>query len=270
MSKHLEIRSQFHPIQPSLRATDEEVIYREIIPSVPLQPFIYCYWQLQSTQTLAKPFAYQVVSDACIDIFFDLNNYKDSFVMGFNKSFVTFPIGINFNYVGIRFLPAMFPLWFDISAANLANRLDHLHKHLPAFAEYLIAETEPQDDLNQLKPSFDFYLEKILSQSNFDYDERFFNALHLILEKKGILGVSTDLVVGLSPRQLRRIFQHYIGVSAKSFAKVVRFQLILNAKPSMQSLRESKLFYDGYFDQAHFIKDFKQFYGLTPSQAFKR
>lgn len=266
---NLKIRSLFHPVQPSVRATDDGVLYREIIPSEALQPYIYCYWQLNSTKALAQPFAYKVVSDACIDIFFNLNNPAESFVMGFSKSFVSFPIGTDFNYVGIRFLPAMFPLWFDISAKDLFNRFDHLRNHLPAFAEYLISETEPKHTLNDLKYSFNPYLENILSKTDLKFDERFFNALNLILAKKGNLGVSSDLAVGLSPRQLRRIFQHYIGVSAKSFAKVVRFQHILNAKPSMQSLRKSKLFYDGFFDQAHFIKDFKQFYGVTPSQAFR-
>ena len=75
----------------------------------------------------------------------------------------------------------------------------------------------------------------------------------------------------ISPRQLRRLFEYYIGDSTKTFSKVVRFQNILKAKPSTQSLRENKLFYDtGYFDQAHFIKDFKNFYGVTPGKVFGR
>ncbi|MEL6606454.1 MAG: AraC family transcriptional regulator, partial [Cyanobacteria bacterium J06614_10] len=56
----------------------------------------------------------------------------------------------------------------------------------------------------------------------------------------------------------------------KSFCQVVRFQYILNAKPSTQSLRENKIFFDvGFFDQAHFIKTFVKFYGVTPSKAFR-
>ena len=64
-------------------------------------------------------------------------------------------------------------------------------------------------------------------------------------------------------------FEYYIGDTAKTFSKVVRFQHVLNAKPSSDSLRKSKLFYDaGYYDQAHFIKEFRNFYGVTPSKAF--
>jgi transcriptional regulator GlxA family with amidase domain len=83
--------------------------------------------------------------------------------------------------------------------------------------------------------------------------------------------VEKELDTGLSARQLRRLFDFYIGDTAKTFAKVVRFQNILNAKPSTQSLRQNKLFFDaGYYDQAHFIKEFKNFYGVTPSKAFGR
>ncbi|MEL6924825.1 MAG: helix-turn-helix domain-containing protein, partial [Bacteroidota bacterium] len=79
-----------------------------------------------------------------------------------------------------------------------------------------------------------------------------------------------ELNTGISPRQLRRLFKFYIGDTPKTFCKVVRFQHILKAKHSRQSLRHNKLFYDlGYYDQAHFIKDFKHLYGLTPGDALQ-
>ena len=94
--------------------------------------------------------------------------------------------------------------------------------------------------------------------------------LILIFQKKGFLDTEKDLDTGLSPRQLRRIFDYYIGTTAKSFSNVIRFQYILNAKPSQQSLKNNKLYFDvGFFDQAHFIKNFKTFYGVTPSEAFR-
>jgi len=96
-------------------------------------------------------------------------------------------------------------------------------------------------------------------------------AVTLIVQNYGVLNVEKDLDAGLSPRQLRRLFEYYVGDSAKTFCQVVRFQNILRAKPSQQSLRESKLFYDnGYYDQAHFIKEFRNFYGVTPGKAFGR
>jgi methylphosphotriester-DNA--protein-cysteine methyltransferase len=118
---------------------------------------------------------------------------------------------------------------------------------------------------------FDDYFTALISKATFDDDPRFYKALAVILKNSGVLNIEKDLDTGISARQLRRLFEFYIGDSAKTFSKVVRFQNILRAKPSQQSLRENKLFYDnGYFDQAHFIKDFKNFYGVTPGKAFGR
>ncbi|MFD2539818.1 hypothetical protein [Sphingobacterium chuzhouense] len=62
-----------------------------------------------------------------------------------------------------------------------------------------------------------------------------------------MLDIEKDLNTGISQRQLRRIFEFYVGDTAKTFSKVIRFQNILRAKPSKQSLRQNKLFFDaGY------------------------
>lgn len=101
-------------------------------------------------------------------------------------------------------------------------------------------------------------------------DERFYQALLLILKHRGHLETENGLDTGLSPRQLRRIFNYYIGTTPKTFSQVVRFQSILRAKPSAQSLKENKIFYDaGFYDQAHFIKEFRKFYGLSPNRALR-
>ncbi|MEO0473375.1 MAG: helix-turn-helix domain-containing protein, partial [Bacteroidota bacterium] len=88
-----------------------------------------------------------------------------------------------------------------------------------------------------------------------------------IFTHKGNLDIR-HIDTGLSPRQLRRWFHHYYGESPKVFSKVVRFQELLRAKPSAQSLKAHKIYFDhGYYDQAHFIKEFRHFYGKTPNQA---
>src|SRR5699024_7494267 len=108
-------------------------------------------------------------------------------------------------------------------------------------------------------------------KTTFDDDNRLYGALEIILQNFGSIAIEKDLNTGISPRQLRRLFEFYIGDTAKTFSKVVRFQNILQTKLTHQSLRKNKLFFDsGYYDQSHFIKEFKNFYGVTPSKAFRR
>ena len=72
---------------------------------------------------------------------------------------------------------------------------------------------------------------------------------------------------GISKRQLERRFNEIIGVSPKKFASIIRFQSVLQLSPRNKNL--TALAYDaGYFDQAHFIKDFQAFAGESPEVFF--
>lgn len=271
MNKSAGIRQLYHPVQPTIEQSADCVSYSELLPDSRLREFIYCYWQLNTTHTLSEQFNYRVVADGCIDIFFELSNPKDSYVMGFCEKFTVFPLANSFNYVGIRFLPAMLPQLFDINAKELTNRFEALADVIPAMFKFIYHDLHAEQSQKQIKEAFDAYFLKVVSKAALDIDNRLYDAIQIILKKSGMVEIESDLNTGISPRQLRRLFEFYIGDTAKTFSKVVRFQNILKAKPSSQMLRKNKLFFDlGYYDQAHFIKEFKNFYGSTPGQAFER
>ncbi len=261
------IRKYFQPIQPSIKWGDQHISYKEFKPSIPLQNYIYCYWQLKTNKALDENFSYRVVSDGCVDIFLNADQTEECFIMGFCKKFTAFDLEKKFNYIGIRFLPSFFSLFFNIHANDLSNkfqRLEWVDPDLALWAGTLKQNKNFQDFFND---KFESVLQKIVSKK---IDHRFYQAISQILIKHGNVDVEKEMIAGLSPRQLRRIFNKNIGTSPKAFANVVRFQYILNAKPSKQSLKEHKIYFDvGFYDQAHFIKTFKTFYGVTPSEAFK-
>lgn len=271
MSKTANIRQLYKPIQPTVKQSGENVTYVEFLPDGKLQDFIYCYWQLRTTKPLAEPFNYNVVADGCIDIFFECNNPDDSYVMGFCKKFTEFPLDNEFNYIGVRFLPTMFPQLFKVNAKALSNKAEPLNKIAPTTANFITNNFNGATITDEIQSLFDAYFLQLIANTSFNDDHRLYKAIEIILEKFGVIDIENDLKTGISSRQLRRLFEYYIGDSAKVFSKVVRFQNVLNAKPSTQSLRQNKLFFDvGYYDQAHFIKEFKNFYGVTPSRAFGR
>lgn len=271
MKAYEAIRQLYNPIQPTVKQSAEHVTYAEFLPDIRLQNFIYCYWQLKTQQELFEQFNYRVVADGCIDIYFELDNPRESYVMGFCKKFTEFPLDNSFNYIGVRFLPTMFPQLFNANASELSNRFEKLDAVIPKTASFIVDSFSTGQKLEQIKNLFDKYFLECVSGATFDNDNRLYAAIHIILKNFGVLNVETDLNTGISQRQLRRLFEFYIGDTAKTFSKVVRFQSILRAKPSTQSLRGNKLFFNqGYYDQAHFIKEFKNFYGATPGKAFGR
>lgn len=70
---------------------------------------------------------------------------------------------------------------------------------------------------------------------------------------------------GINQRKLERVFNKYMGVSPKLFYRINRFQEIINYMQKNNSENLTRIVYDNnYYDQMHFIKDFKLFAGSTP------
>ena len=68
-------------------------------------------------------------------------------------------------------------------------------------------------------------------------------------------------------RKLERMFNKYIGISAKSFKNLNRFQKTLNHLLYSDYDKLSDIAYDNdYFDQMHFIREFKRYTGVTPKR----
>lgn len=270
MSNLKRIKKYYKPIQPTVPQNGNEILYSEIRSSIELEDFVYCFWQLKTLKKLDENFTYRVVSDGCIDVFFEMKKPVENFVMGFCKKYTEFSLGKEFNYFGIRFLPTAFPILFDINAKLLSNQSNDLKKISTDFSNWIGSEIKLNNTFEEVILKISKKLIQMTMTIKNEVDQRFLNSLYLIFQQNGYLDVEKDLNTGLSARQLRRHFDFYIGTTAKSFSNVVRFQHILNAKPSIQSLKNNKLYLEiGFFDQAHFIKTFKAFYGVTPSEAFR-
>lgn len=263
----------FKPLQPSIDYSGVPgVTYEEIMVDSSLSAYAHCYWQLKTSSELSRPFMYRVVSDGCIDILFEQSQSHKPYITGFSSKYVEYDLGQSFDYVGIRFLPTGLAALFDIPADSLVDQFVELKQVAPSFAHSMSMAFKERLGLIQAKAIFDQLLSRLIVERNSppEVDPRLLTAMEAILEARGNINLQ-DLDVGVSDRQLRRLFAYYFGESPKAFAKIIRFQNILNAKPSAQSLKESKIFYDeGYYDQAHFIKEFKAFYGVTPNRAFGR
>ncbi|WP_259071326.1 helix-turn-helix domain-containing protein [Mucilaginibacter sp. X4EP1] len=71
---------------------------------------------------------------------------------------------------------------------------------------------------------------------------------------------------GVSSRYLQKIFLTYSGLSPNLFSKIMRFQKSIHLVSGKSSSLTTIAHQCGYFDQSHFIKDFKFFTGVAPSR----
>lgn len=93
-----------------------------------------------------------------------------------------------------------------------------------------------------------------------------FSAIDKIYHSKGNIRISQlSKELFLSDSALEKRFRKIVGASPKKFANIVRVKNTINEMSIVG--RYDKVFYENqYFDQAHFIKDFKAFTGLTPKE----
>ncbi|MDE3237235.1 MAG: helix-turn-helix transcriptional regulator [Bacteroidota bacterium] len=100
-------------------------------------------------------------------------------------------------------------------------------------------------------------------------DKLIIEAVKLIYNSKGnikIKELNEKLFISQSPFEKR--FRRVVGTTPKKFTSIVRFQSVLSDLKNIKSLTDI-CYENNFFDQAHFIKTFKQYTGDTPEH-FKR
>jgi methylphosphotriester-DNA--protein-cysteine methyltransferase len=101
-------------------------------------------------------------------------------------------------------------------------------------------------------------------------DKLILAALALIHKSKGNIRI-TDLMKELHVSQspLEKRFRQAVGASPKKFATIVRLKNVVQKYTPSTSLTD--LGYEsGFYDQAHFIKEFKNFTGVAPGKFFDK
>lgn len=99
---------------------------------------------------------------------------------------------------------------------------------------------------------------------NYQTDPLIEKALHLIDDNKGFIKIkelTNELFISIDAFEKR--FRNKVGASPKQICKTIRMNNAINSLQN-STLTETAL-ETGYYDQAHFTKDFKLFTGQTPT-----
>ena len=76
--------------------------------------------------------------------------------------------------------------------------------------------------------------------------------------------------MGMSHRHFIELFRQAVGLTPKRFCRIQRFQQVLHDLEKQREIQWADVAYaGGFYDQAHFINEFKAFCGLSPRRYLK-
>ncbi len=254
--------------------------YQTFEPHADLASLISCYWTLEVPEHPA-PEKQRIVPDGCIEMAFilgdDIKRYtsEDEFILQPRamilgqtiEPFYIEPVG-HVNTFSIRFYPYGFANFVSEPINNLINKetpLDQLfEKEVAAALEQEIINAKNTEQRISIIEKF--LLESFNNEKTIDKIVK--STVDSLLSTKGNASINSILKDNLSKRrQLERNFRKQIGVSPKQLGKVIRLQTALKMLLDPKSAKLTDIAYTSeYFDQAHFIKDFKEFTGINPKE----
>ena len=250
--------------------------FDQIIPTERLKPFIKYF--IVSENDMES--GYKVFPSTGLVIGFqyrghlaNLENGKETKlatagITGISDSFKIFKNSLNTGTILVYFSE----IGLNSFTSTPANELFNLSISLEnMFDKSMVSETEEKLAFaNTDKQRIHIVEHFLLSHLNdIQKDKLVIEAVQLIYQSKGTIRVNElakKLFISQSPFEKR--FRKLVGTSPKKFSSIVRFNSVLDNLNNLKSLTDI-CYENNFFDQAHFIKNFKQYTGDTPEN-FKR
>lgn len=254
--------------------------YQTYKPHKDLESIVKFYW------TLEVPFdpknqKQKIVPDGCIEMTFNFGDKikrytsEDDFILHPNamvmgqrtKSYYILPVG-NVDTFAVCFYPIGFVNFVNTSLENLVDKETPITE---LFGQAQANELEQQINqaihTQQRIEIIETYLLKRINEKN-TISNVVKSTVDALLKKNGTTPINVILKDNISKRrQLERHFKKQIGISPKQLGKAIRLQATLQLLLNKKSETLTDIAYENeYFDQNHFIKDFKEFVGVTPKE----
>lgn len=248
----------------------------------PFQPYIVLktknYQKLQKTDLGISHFyefsmgqkqnAIDAVPDGSIDLLFNIGTREvHTYLSGTVFQAKHWTMGEEDTCFGVRFQPGQGILPKELTMDMLVNKDILIDGNL--FGDHLEEKIAQASGLQERADIFVHSYEKMLEQMQ---EENGKKNLETYVRKRiyETLGTITmnELAreTNYSPCYIRRIFKQYQGISPKQFAKIIRFQYLLQVLHQNENRNEMVAQLCGYFDEAHMMKDFKVNTGVTMEQ----
>lgn len=189
---------------------------------------------------------------------YTINNIKPPFKFSFTETLTTFCVKLQ-PFANTLFIPNGFPRGILNLREVFGDEISVLKKRIfetDSFDEMVVVSEEFLLKL-ELNPDKDFFTVKDIVEK--------------ILEEQGTITIyELSEQFGISRQKLNKVFSKYVKHTLKEFSVMVRTRASIEYKLENPHKSLTEIAYHfGYFDQAHFIRDFKKVCGVSPSSFVK-
>lgn len=251
--------------------------YLTIAPPPKLAKFVRFFWVLENEVGTEKPYIHRVMADGCAEMIFHYQTPFDeirsndsietsfsSGVHGQSQNFRRFIVRQNFGIFGIYLYPFAIPILFSMPSDELSNEMPDLRVLLGNEGKVLEEKIMLAKTNEKRVEIITTFLEKKIAD-NYRHEPAVFSTIFDIIQTKGITNVRQLAEQSfLSTRQFERKFKAFSGFSPKLYTRIVRFQSAVNMYGDSEKSLTEIAYACGYYDQSHFIHDFKEFSGQHP------
>ncbi|MCE7040356.1 helix-turn-helix domain-containing protein [Dyadobacter sp. CY312] len=257
------------------------MIPQTFAPHQDLTALVKCYWTLESPKE-KTPRRNAIVPDGCMKMIFhygdvyrhysengDCTTLPRCFVIGqLTRHYEVEPAGETGTFF-VCFHPNGFLPFATMPIKEMENTAVPLDKLFGSdgqeIAEKILYAGTTQERIDLIET---FLFNRLADKNTADFIVK--STIETILTANGQLTVDElSRKTNTNRRQLERKFSATVGLSPKQLSKTIRLQATLKTLLTQKVTSLTGLAYEGeYYDQAHFIKDFKEFTGITPKEFY--
>ncbi|WP_079909047.1 helix-turn-helix transcriptional regulator [Paenibacillus sp. 32352] len=265
---------RFYPIQPPVLqrrfSESSPYQYREYMPGKGLESYVACYWTLHTCAANYNAL-HRIIPDGCVDIIMDLqatSTSKGAFVVGIMTNYETMTLSAPTSMFGIRFYSDKVSRLLRYPVSELTGNPVLLTDLWGRKGEIFVDEVHSSEGISEIIEQVESILQTWLLNLDDSSHSLLPTFMQYIYANRGSTTVQALADQHCySERTVRRIFQEGLGISPKEMLDIIRFQYLLREWYGGNRIPFSEMALSyGYYDQPHFIRQFKRFYGMTPGE----
>ncbi|MBO9635356.1 MAG: AraC family transcriptional regulator, partial [Chitinophagaceae bacterium] len=176
-----------------------------------------------------------------------------------------------YSFLGVEFKPGGFFSLFGVPMKHIRNTLHHMDDIMGQRLSSMEEQLQESGDLGNMKNILDHFFLSLLQKREQQATTQKIAAAYSMLKQQDFSDIpALAREVNMSLRSFEYHFEEQIGLSPMTTVRIRRFHKALQLKMRKPADSWTSIAHEcGYFDQNHFIKDFKSFAGDSPRSFFK-